>query len=76
MMLMPSISYRQSMAASSGRAAASRIAWCESNISALATIVTNPRATAGLQAAMARRANISGAAAPPSAADASPREDA
>ncbi len=72
--------YRKSVAASTGRDAATRIAWCESSIrvTALATIVTNPRATVNLQSAMARRAGVPGASSLPSAADSPPRsgEDA
>ena len=66
--------YRQASAAGSGRDAAARIAWCESNITALATIVANPRAVVGLQSSMARRAGVPGAA-PPSSGVAPPRAD-
>jgi hypothetical protein len=60
--------YSLSAAVGLGREAASKIAWCESNISALAQVVVNQRAAVGLQDALARRAGQSRAATPPRAA--------
>jgi hypothetical protein len=57
--------YRTSACHGLGKEIEGRVGWRERNLAALVKVVTNPRATVGLQNALAQRASASRASTPP-----------